>query len=292
MTKLIAIVKLMRLHQWVKNLFLFIPLFFAGELFNQEKLVMVALAFVAFSISASAIYIINDARDIKEDRNHPEKKHRPLASGAISLQFGYGLFFILLLIGVSFAYWLDTMFFGVLLAYLLLNLAYSFGLKKVPILDLLIVSIGFVLRVISGGFIADVLISQWLIVMVFLLSLFIVLAKRRDDLVQAKSSGYALRDSSKNYNMEFINSVLTMLSGIIVVAYIMYCLSEDTIARFTTDKLYLTTIFVVTGILRYLQIALVENNSGYPTRIIFTDRFIQITLAAWALSFFFIIYYA
>lgn len=289
---IVELVKLIRPQQWVKNLFLFIPVFFAGEFFNMDKLITVFLGFISFSIAASAVYIINDIKDVDEDRNHPQKKWRPLATGAISLSVAYPLFLLFLVSGLVLSYLLNVGFFIFLLTYLSINIAYSFGLKKVSILDLILVSIGFVLRVLSGGELGAVPISHWLVVMVFLLSLFIVLAKRRDDLVETKNTGAPIRSSSKNYNLEFVNAVLTMLSGIIVVSYIMYCLSDDTLSHFKSDKLYLTGIFVVTGILRYLQIALVENKSGYPTRILFTDRFIQLTLVGWVLSFFFIIYYA
>ena len=286
-----AFVKLLRPQQWIKNLFLFIPIFFAGDLFELQKLQITGLGFIIFSIIASSVYVINDIRDVNIDRNHPQKKYRPLATGAIPMPLGYIIFATLSIVGFLSAYLLGFGFFIVLLAYYSINIGYSFGLKNISIIDLILVSVGFVLRVVSGGILAGVTISHWLIIMVFLLSLVIVLAKRRDDMLESVKSGEAVRASSKRYNMEFISSILTMLSAIIVVAYIMYTVSSQTVDNFNTDKLYLTSLFVVMGVLRYLQITLVDNKSGYPTRILYTDRFIQFTLFSWVLSFYVIIYY-
>lgn len=290
MKKVGEVIKLIRVKQWVKNIFLFIPIFFAGEIFDTGKLLMVVAGFFIYSCCASAVYILNDIKDIEMDRIHPEKSKRPLASGAISVVMGYVLFLIFLSASLVFSYIINFNFFLIIVTYMGINIAYSMGLKKISILDLMLVSIGFVLRVAAGGVIADVQISHWLIIMIFLLSLFIVLAKRRDDILEHNNSGKVLRVSSQHYNLDFIHSVLTMLSGIIVTAYIMYTLSADIERQFNTEHLYLTSIFVVAGVMRYIQITLVENRSGYPTKILYTDRFIHLTLLGWSLSFFLIIY--
>ncbi len=282
---------LLRIPQWIKNSFLFIPIFFAGELFDTAKLLAVIYGFVSFSLVASSIYILNDIRDVESDRKHPEKKFRPIAAGKVKISVAWVVMIICAVAGFGIAWWLSAYFAYILTGYFVMNLAYSSGLKKVAIVDLLIVATGFVLRVLSGGFAADVYISHWLIMMIFLLSLFIVLAKRRDDILEYNKSGIALRSSIQNYNLDFIQSVLTMLSGIIVVSYLMYTISPEVSEKFGTDHLYFTTIFVIAGVMRYIQITLVENKSGSPTRILYTDRFLHFTLAGWVLSFFLIIYF-
>lgn len=284
------IIKLIRVKHWVKNTFLFIPIFFAGAIFNEEKLFLVLIGFSIYCFTASAVYILNDIKDVEMDRIHPEKSKRPIASGAVSLPAAYVLFITFLTISLVSSFLIDMNFFYIIATYLVINLGYSFGLKRISILDLMLVSVGFVLRVIAGGVVADVEVSHWLLIMIFLLSLFIVLAKRRDDLVESKNSGRVLRVSSQNYNLEFIHSILTMISAIVITAYMMYTLSDEIQRQFNTEHLYLTSIFVVAGIMRYIQITIVENKSGYPTRILYNDRFIHITLLGWALSFFLIIY--
>jgi decaprenyl-phosphate phosphoribosyltransferase len=282
---------LTRPAQWAKNLFLFIPMFFAGEVLNLEIFVKVLIAFFAFSCASSSIYIVNDLRDMEEDRQHPEKCKRPLAAGLISSQRAWFVFTIFLAMGIFFL-WLtsESKYTIILASYFLINLGYSFGLKRVPIVEMLIISSGFVLRVIGGGFVAGVQVSQWMVMMVFLLALFLALAKRRDDFFVPVSRGKTIRKSIEQYNLEYINSLLIMISGIIIVSYLMYVISPEVINRFHAEYLYLTSVFVIAGIMRYLQIALVENKSGSPTRILYKDNFIKFSLVGWIISFYIIIY--
>jgi len=285
-------VSLIRLKHWVKNLFVFIPAFFAGVLFDPQNVALLIGGFFCFSFVASAIYVINDYRDIEVDRNHPEKKNRPLASGAISPAVGFVIAALLLVSGIGLAFYINQNFLYVVLIYLGINLGYSLGLKNISILDIMMVASGFLLRTLAGGFIVGVPISNWLLIMVFLGALFIALAKRLDDLLIAEASGNISRKSVKNYNLNFIHSGITMISGVSMVSYIMYTISEEVTTRLHSEHLYFTAIFVAAGILRYLQIALVENNSGSPTKILLTDRFIISTVLGWILSFYVIIYMA
>lgn len=282
--------KLLRPKHWVKNLFLFIPLFFVGEIFNVEKLMVVFGGFVCFSLLASSIYIINDYRDIEADKAHPTKSKRPLASGAVSKKAALIIFALLVIVGFGGAYFIDQKFTFILSLYFLLNLAYSFGLKNISILDIFIVSIGFVLRIKAGGALGNIAVSEWLMLMVFLLALFMAIAKRRDDIVLKLSSGKDMRAASKGYNMDFLNTSLALVSAVIIVCYLMYTMDQVTMARFSTYRLYYTSIFVIAGLMRYLQIAYVENNTGSPTAVLYKDRFIQITILLWILSFYVIIY--
>ncbi|MGX5819186.1 decaprenyl-phosphate phosphoribosyltransferase [Chitinophaga lutea] len=283
-------ITLLRPKHWAKNLFLFIPLFFAGQLFHPTQLLHVTLAFICFCLLASSVYILNDYRDIEADKAHPTKSKRPLASGAVSKSAAIVLFGVLVLVSLGGAYFLDKKVAFILGIYFVLNLAYSFGLKNISIVDIFIVAIGFVLRVKVGGTAGDVGVSEWLNLMVFLLALFMALAKRRDDIVLKLASGRDMRVASKGYNMDFLNVSLALVSAVIIVAYIMYTMSPVTMERFHTYRLYYTSIFVIAGLMRYLQITYVENNTGSPTNILYKDRFIQLTILLWILSFYVIIY--
>jgi 4-hydroxybenzoate polyprenyltransferase len=282
---------LLRPKQWVKNLFVFSPLFFAGQFTEGHKLLLLALGMLAFNCIASGIYVLNDYRDIQVDRLHPEKCQRPFASGAIPPSQAFWLLSVCLMLGMILALMVQTTFVVFLALYVVLNLGYSFGLKHVPILDLCIISSGFVLRVLSGGVIAHVPVSQWLVVMIFLLSLFLGLAKRRDDLVMHAAFGRDIRQVIKYYNQDFLNACIIMVSGIIIVAYLMYTLSPPVMERLGSSHLYYTSLFVIAGIMRYLQLIYVANDAGSPTEVVYKDRVIQLTILLWILSFFVIIYH-
>lgn len=284
-------IKLLRPAHWAKNAFLFIPLFFAGEIFNVAKVLDLLLAFMAFSITASSIYIINDYQDIEADRKHPVKCKRPLASGEISRPVGLAMFLLCIAIGGGLAWLVSPKFAFVVGIYFVMNLLYSFGLKHISILDIIILAIGFVLRVKAGGIAGGIAISEWLMVMIFLLALFMAIAKRRDDVLIRLESGQEMRKAAKGYNPDFLNVMLSLVSAVIIVCYLMYTMAPETQVRFHTYRLYYTTLFVIGGLLRYLQITYVENNTGSPTKILYKDRFIQLTILLWVLSFYVLIYW-
>lgn len=289
--KISAAVRLIRPQQWVKNLFLFLPIFFAGQLFSHiTGLLHLSFGFLAFSFIASSIYIINDYQDIEEDRRHPVKKYRPLAAGTVSVQLAATILTVLFITGFSIAYFLDGWFMLILGMYFVFNLSYSMGLKNYPLIDIFIIALGFLLRTVAGGLVAGILVSKWLMIMVFLLALFLALAKRRDDIVLRLSGGGHLRKSVKNYNLEFLGACLTMVAGIIIVSYIMYTISDEVTSRLGSPYIYITSIFVIAGLMRYLQIAMVENDSGSPTRILYKDTFIRATIISWIISFYILIY--
>jgi decaprenyl-phosphate phosphoribosyltransferase len=285
-----AVIRLLRIKQWVKNLFLFVPTFFAGQIFNVPDLILLLGGTLAFSLAASGIYILNDYKDRHVDRLHPRKKLRPIASGEVNEATAQVLMVILLAAGLVWSIFININFFYLLLAYVVLNLGYSMGLKNVAILDLFIVAFGFLLRIYSGGAIVGIPITDWLAIMILLLALFLVTAKRRDDLIIRSETGELVRKASRSYNLEFINSCLTLLSAVIIVAYIMYTVSNEVVERFDSSHLFMTTVFVIAGIMRYLQITFVEQDSGNPTSILYKDKFILITIVGWIASFYLIIY--
>ncbi|BAU55016.1 decaprenyl-phosphate phosphoribosyltransferase [Mucilaginibacter gotjawali] len=285
-------IKLLRPKDWAKNMFLFIPSFFAGHFFLLQKIEILLAGFFAFCCMASSIYIINDYRDIENDRKHPVKSKRPLASGKVSARAAIVISGLLVLLGVFLA-WLanpDGWFLVILGAYYIVNLAYCFGLKNIAILDMMIIALGFVLRVKGGAVIANVETSSWLIIMTFLLALFMAIGKRRDDVLLQDSSGASMRKSLSGYNLSFLDTMLGLFSAIIIVAYINYTVAPDSILRLGTYRLYYTSIFVIAGIMRYLQVVFVKKDSGSPTDILYKDRFIQITIVLWIACFFTILY--
>ncbi len=285
-----ALIGLMRPHQYVKNLFIFMPMFFVGKVTDPELLTSSIIAFVAFSLSASAIYIINDYQDIEADREHPRKQHRPLASGVVSPKAAILLMLVLMISGLGIMATLSFMAAGISLGYIILNLAYSFWLKHIAILDVTIISIGFVLRLFVGATVTAISLSMWIVIMTFLLALFMALAKRRDDVLIFNDTGKKMRQVIDGYNLQLIDSAMTIMAAVVIVAYILYTTSVDSVQRLGSEYLYLTALFVILGIMRYLQIAFVEQNSGSPTRIVLSDRFLQMTILAWLAAFGWIIY--
>lgn len=282
-------IKLIRPHQWIKNGFLFLPLFFGLHLRDKEIVFHTIIAALAFSFVASAIYVLNDLMDIEEDRNHPTKKDRPLAAGTVTPNQAKVLFGLLLLIGLPAMFWLNREAGYLTLVYLGMNLAYSFKLKHIPILDISIIAIGFVLRLFIGSEVGDIPLSRWIILMSFLLALFLAFAKRRDDVLLA-NLGKEVRKSIDGYSLEFCNGGMIMMASVTVVAYISYCTSPEVMERLGSGRVYITVFFVILGILRYMQIAFVEGKSGSPTRLMLRDLFLQLTILGWVISFVVIIY--
>ncbi|MBI3507495.1 MAG: decaprenyl-phosphate phosphoribosyltransferase [Proteobacteria bacterium] len=283
-----ALIRLARPKHWVKNAFVAAPLFFTPDALNAANLQAVLLAVVAFSLGASAIYVVNDYFDRAADRLHPEKKHRPLASGAVS---GAGaLVFAGILLGVALALTLKLPA-GVgqlLAAYLVLNLAYSVRLKHVSLLDVLIVAAGFVLRIEAGAAAIGIVPTVWIVVCTGLLALFLALAKRRDDLTG--DLGPAHRGSLDGYNLRFVDTALAVILGALLVSYVIYTTDANVIRRYGTDRLYYTVPFVVAGVLRYLQIALVEERAGSPTDLAVGDSFLLACVLGWIAVFGYLIY--
>lgn len=287
---MIEYVKLMRIKEWVKNLFIFIPVFFGGQIFKEKNFGALCLGFLAFGLVASSIYIINDYRDREADRLHPVKCKRPLAAGKITPATAIIICILSVVSGLLIAYQLKFMFLVILAAYFLMNLGYSFGLKNISILDINIIAVGFVMRIKAGGVLASIGITSWLTIMVFLLALFLAITKRRDDLYLKQSSGIDMRKAIKGYSLEMLNILLAMVSAVIIMAYIMYSIDHSTMAKTGTYRLYYTSVFVIAGLFRYLQITYISKSSESPTKTLYKDTFIQVVLVLWILSFYIIIY--
>ena len=281
---------LLRPKQYIKNIFIFLPLFFVGQVTDIELFVKASLAFVAFSLSASAVYIFNDYEDIKDDRKHPKKKYRPLAAGTISKNTALLSMFILIIISFTLMAIISSKALVILSIYVILNILYSLKLKRIALLDVTIIAIGFVSRLFVGSFAYEIQLTIWIVIMTFLLALFIALAKRRDDILIFLKSGNKMRKSIDGYNIQLVDGSMIIMSSVVIVAYLLYTTSQEIIEKFQNENLYLTTLFVIFGLMRYLQITLVEKKSGLPTETILKDKIMQINLLLWVLSFVWLIY--
>jgi decaprenyl-phosphate phosphoribosyltransferase len=286
------LIRLIRPKQWIKNVFVLVPLFFGGLLFNTEALISGVITFLAYSFAASSIYCFNDIVDLEADRRHPVKCHRAIASGAVSVSQGYALMVLMIVLSLVFTLLLHNRWqtMGIIVFYWLLNIAYCLKLKQHAIIDVCIVAFGFVLRILAGGVATDIVLSKWIVLMTFLVTLFMSFAKRRDDVVRMNETGEAPRKNTIRYNLTFINQAITITAGVTLVCYIMYTVSPEVTANLHTEYLYLTSILVLVGLLRYIQIAVVDKQSGDPTKVILRDRFTQLVVLAWGLSFLFMIY--
>ncbi len=287
------LIRLIRPKQWIKNLIVLLPVFFGGALLHPSAIYAGLITALSFSFAASSIYCLNDIIDIEDDKHHPIKCNRPLASGAISIPQGYTLMVLMLILSMAstfllYDHQLETA--GVIAFYWLLNIGYCLKLKQYAIIDVCIVAFGFVLRVLAGGISTSIHLSKWIVLMTFLLMLFLSFAKRRDDVVRMNETGHAPRQNTIRYNLTFINQAITITSSVTLVCYIMYTVSPETIQNFHTDYLYLTSVFVLVGLLRYIQIAVVDKKSGDPTKVILRDSFTQLIVLAFGLAFLFIIY--
>lgn len=288
------LLKLIRPKQWIKNTFVLMPMFFGGTLFKGNNLIEGLIVFFAYSFIASSVYCFNDIIDVEADRRHPVKCNRPVASGAISMPMAYGLMFLMFALSMATLLLLPAdvrwNVGAIILSYYVLNLAYCAKLKDYAIIDVCIIAFGFVLRLLAGGFATGIVLSKWIVLMTFLLTLFLSFAKRRDDVLRMNETGEAPRKNTIRYNLTFINEAITITAGVTLVCYIMYTVSPEVVQNFHTDYLYLTSIFVLVGLLRYIQIAVVDKKSGDPTKVILRDTFTQLVVLAWGLAFLVIIY--
>jgi 4-hydroxybenzoate polyprenyltransferase len=255
-----------------------------------DKLLMISYGFIAFSCIASSIYIINDYRDIEDDRKHPTKRFRPLASGAVGKPTALVICALLILAGFAVSWLISLKFLFVISIYFAINIGYCLGLKSIPILDIMILAAGFVLRIKAGSVAGDVNLTEWVVIMVFLLAVFMALGKRRDDVLLKISTGTDMRKAVKGYNLEFLNVMLALVSAVIIVAYFMYTMNPLVEARLGSYRLYYTGLFVMAGLMRYLQIIYVHSDSGSPTKILYKDRFIQLSILLWIASFILLLY--
>jgi 4-hydroxybenzoate polyprenyltransferase len=285
-----AIVESLRPAQWVKNGFVFAALIFSRGLFDWHRTGRVALAAVIFCGIASAAYLLNDLLDAAEDRQHPTKRLRPVASGRLKAQTAAVLSGLLAVTALAGAWGLDRQFFLVVLIYAALNSLYSRFLKHIMLLDVFIVAAGFVLRVLAGGLVIHVEISSWLIACTTLLALFLALTKRRHELVLLGENASNHRSSLAHYSPYFLDQLIGIVTASTLMSYALYTLSEDATTKFPGKRLELTIPFVLFGIFRYLYLVHRASEGGSPTKLLLTDRVLLSVVLLWAVAVVFIIY--
>jgi len=291
MTHIQDIIRALRPYQWIKNVLVFAGLFFSLSLFNGPLVMKAVMGFLSFVFASSSVYLFNDIIDIKEDRLHPVKKHRPIPAGRISrteaILLSVTLFILAILIPVLMInYW----FVGIIIAYLLVNISYSFYLKRFVILDVFMISIGFLLRAMAGIVAIEVKISPWIIICTFLLALFLALGKRRGEFVELNDKAEKHRKSLKGYSLAFIDNLLGIVCASTIVTYALYTIADDTVERFQTQMLILTTPVVIYMVFRYLYMLQYKEMGEDPTKMIFNDRPLIIGGLIWVVMVGLIIY--
>jgi 4-hydroxybenzoate polyprenyltransferase len=285
-----GLVASLRPQQWVKNGFVFAALIFSRSIVDWHRNARVTAGAFLFCLMSSAVYLLNDILDAPEDRRHPLKRLRPLASGKLGVGTASLAAIILAFLSLGGAWALDHTFFIIVAAYGLINVLYSWVLKRVVLLDVFVISAGFVLRVISGGVIIHVEISPWLIVCATLLALFLALSKRRHELVVLGKDAGDHRTILSRYSPYFLDQLIGIVTASTVMSYALYTLSSDVQVKFPGKRLELTIPFVLFGIFRYLYLVHENEEGGSPTRLLFTDPVLLSVVLFWAASVIFIIY--
>ena len=280
------LVQLLRLKQWTKNILVIVPAFFAGIITPVEISILIK-GFFAFSLTASIVYILNDWKDKDLDALHPTKKNRPLPRGVFNTNQLFIIVGILISLIILLSLQLPHYFNLSLSLFFVINVLYSFGLKKVPYLEMCIVSFGFLLRIYAGGYLVNVPISSWLMLLISMTALLIICAKRNAEI---QNGNLKARSVLKYYNPKLIKAFVILLAILSVGAYLMYCLDKDVIERIGSNKLFYTTIFILLGMGRYLQQVFFKLNTGAPAELFYKDKFIFIIILSWLTSFYYLLY--
>lgn len=291
--KIIRIFELIRPKQWVKNLFVFAPILFAGKLMDLPMLLTNILAFASFCCISSSVYVLNDIIDVESDRVHKKKRYRPIAAGYVSIKQAKILFVFLIALTAVLSSMLPVLFLITISAYLVNNLLYSFKVKNVVLLDVFSISIGFILRVIAGAVAIDVSVSSWMIITTIFISLFLGISKRRAELSGPNQNNLEKqRKVLSDYDVVFVDQLNTIAATGTIISYALYTVSEKAVNAFHSDKLIYTTPFVLYGIFRYLYLLHQKNLGESPTQIVTKDVPIIINSLLWLITCAVIIYKA
>jgi 4-hydroxybenzoate polyprenyltransferase len=286
---LLALIKTMRPRQWTKNAFVFIAVIFDRQLGNPAALLHTFLAFILFCLLSSSVYIINDVLDIEADRQHPKKRNRPIPSGTLPVPIALGAMMIILIVTFPVAYFLSPVFCAIAATYFFINLLYSKWLKHIPLIDVLVLASGFVLRVAAGVSVIRVeRFSPWLYVMMTLGALFIGFGKRRAEILLLENNAAAHRRVLEGYNLPFLDQLITIVSSTTIVAYSLYTFSAPNLPA--NHSMMLTIPFVLYGIFRYLYLIQIKHEGGSPEDLILSDRPLQIAIVLMGLTVFVIFY--
>lgn len=285
---LLALFKTMRPKQWTKNGVVFAALVFDRKLFIPELALRTVLCFGLLCLLSSTVYLINDLADIEKDRQHPKKRFRPLAAGTLKKEVAIGVAVLLPLVVLTLCFWLDWQLGVVAILYLASNLAYSFWLKHIVLIDVLVVALGYLLRVVAGAVLIQVIISPWLYICMTLLALFMGFGKRRGELLLIQKSGGQSRKVLEEYTLPFLDELINLVSTCTVIAYSLYTFSWANLPQ--NHAMMLTIPFVLYAIFRYLYLIHIKGEGGAPDELVLTDRPLQITFGLWGLAAVLILY--
>jgi len=288
---LVKIIEAMRPAQWTKNFFLFAALVFARKFFDWPSFLKVAEAFLLYCLLTGSLYLFNDFMDLKEDRVHPVKSRRPLASGAVSPGLALIIFSVGSLVSLLWALALNWPFFLITAVYFLLQVAYSLKFKHIVILDIFVLASGFVIRVAAGGLVINVPLSSWLLICTSLLALFIGMSKRRHELVILEDKAPNHRPILKEYSPYLLDQMISVVTASTVIAYCLYTISAETVEKFGTRNLIYSSIFVLYGIFRYLYLVHQKGSGGNPEELVIKDKPLLIDIILWAFSIFLTLYF-
>jgi 4-hydroxybenzoate polyprenyltransferase len=280
-TRIYLIIEAMRPPQWMKNSLIFVAIIFSKNLLVPEAIIKSVAAFIIFSLVSGCVYIINDISDIEKDRAHPIKKNRPIASGRLKVGAAWSFVSVIIIVSFLGAFLISPAFGFITAAYFVLFNLYSFFLKAVPIVDILTIATGFVIRAAAGALAIEVEISSWLLLCTMLLALFVVLGKRRHEILLLGEKATTHRDVLYEYNTILLDQMVAVVTASTLVAYSFYTISAETVEKFGTDNLKYTILFVLFGIFRYLYIIYRKEAGGRPEKDIFTDAPTIINLLLW-----------
>ena len=287
----VEIFKSLRPQQWIKNFFVFAPLIFSEKAFDPNLFLRAGMAFAIFCLLSGSLYILNDLKDIEEDKHHPIKCRRPLASGRLGKKQALAAFIVFSTAGFVLACLVNEYFCVMALIYFLLQVLYSAWLKNVVILDVFIIAAGFFIRVIAGALAIEVYITPWLLICTILLALFLALSKRRHELVLLEQDASHHRPILKEYSPYLLDQMISVVTASTVIAYCLYTISEETISKFGTRYLIFTVPFVLYGIFRYLYLVHQKTEGGNPEVLVLKDRPLLLDIFLWILSAVLIIYF-
>lgn len=289
----VSLIKLIRVNNWIKNLFVFFPLLFSANLTSGSALLNSSIAFLAFCFISSFVYIVNDIKDKNEDRAHPVKQNRPVASGKISIPAAFSIGSAFLVAGFGLTSLLSYDLIYVLLFYVLMNIAYSFGLKHISIIDCICIAIGFVLRIQAGCLAINAPASDWILTVTFFLALYLAFSKRKSELLFLPvENSRAYRKSMDGYTLKLLDVYILICATISLTAYLLYSFDQKVISSFHNDSLKYSVVFVVIGFFRYFQIIETRayDSEGDPTTLVLKDRALQLAVLAWVLYIVWVIY--
>lgn len=285
------LIRTMRIRQWTKNIFVLSPLLFSRHLFDVTSLFHTIEAFFLFSFVASAVYVLNDVVDADVDRSHPVKKHRPIASGELPVTMAVGAVVVIMAIAMTLAVLVHTGLAAILAGYFVLNVVYSYALKRAVIIDVMTIATSFVLRIVAGAVVIDVPISEWLLICTSLLALFLGFSKRRHEITVLEADAHVHRPVLLEYSTYFLDQMISLVTASTLICYILYTVDDDTVEKFGSKALLYTTPFVLYGLFRYYYLVHQKKTGGDPTSEFLSDVPLLVNVFLWAITVILILYF-